>query len=157
MHFELSAEQCRTYLQQAGADPDGGYEVRQIGSDAEMVRLIHGVIVSGEKTMTYSLPWIAERTGLSSPVEGLYLIVVDAGGLPCLLLQLTCVRSLVFGQVSERDLAREGIPMRTLEAWVPLHRIVWNGQLEPFGLQVSAEMPVWAEDFNLVYQSEPST
>jgi uncharacterized protein YhfF len=152
MNFELSTEKCRNFLLQAGVESDAHYEVRQIGVDAEMVRLIHERIVIGEKTMTYSLPWIASRSGRSPPVTGRYLMVVDSKGEPCLLLKLTKVRSLVFGQVSEEDLSREGIPMRSLEAWVTLHTMVWNGQLRPFDMIVTDEMPIWAEDFDLVYQ-----
>jgi uncharacterized protein YhfF len=40
--------------------------------------------------------------------------------------------------------------MRDLAIWKPLHTRYWNGLLEPYGLTVSDEMPVWVEKFDLL-------
>jgi len=153
MSFELSKEQCAEFLSQAGVSEEENYEVRQIGTDAEMVNLILDRIRIGEKTMTFSLPWIVQRTGGTEPTVGHYSIIVDADGSPCMLFRITDVKSLLFGEVSEKELAREGVPMRTVEAWKPLHVYVWNLKLEPFDLTVSDDMPVWAEYFDVVYSN----
>ncbi len=151
MTFELSTKQSAEFLVQAGISPDVDYEVRQIGTDAAMVELILSKIRIGEKTMTFSLPWIAERTGITKPVPGRYLLIVDADGQPCMLLEMQRVENVLFGQVDDSHLSREGVPMRTVEAWKPLHTMVWNYKLEPFGLTVAEDMPVWAEYFEMVF------
>jgi uncharacterized protein YhfF len=118
-----------------------------------MVQAIIDRIATGEKSMTYSLPWIAEKENRAPPLAGRYLVALNASGNPALLLRLTEVRNLLFGEVSEKDIEREGIPMRDLAAWRPLHIDVWNEKLAPFGLSVSDDMPTWAESFDLIYPS----
>ncbi len=122
-------------------------ETRRLGADPEMVERILSVITGGEKTMTFSLPWLAEAEGKSPPVPGRLIVLLDAEDVPRLLLRLTEVRERRFGDVDTEDLAREGIPMRDPDAWRELHEWVWNARLNPLGRQVSADMPVWAEYF----------
>ncbi len=147
----FTTQQAEKFLAESGTGSSADYEVRTIGTDEDMVNAVIYRISVGEKTMTYSLPWVAERTQLSPPVPGRHLIVLDARGDACLLLRLTHVERLLFGRVTEADIAREGVPMRNLEAWIPLHIAVWNIKLAPFGLCVSDETPVWAEYFDVVY------
>ena len=66
------------FLRKAGVDPTTVCEVRCIGTDDEMVRAIIERIAIGEKTMTYSLPWIAEHECRDAPVTGLHVVVLDA-------------------------------------------------------------------------------
>lgn len=139
------------FLENAGLPADTPCELRRIGTDDAMVTAIIERIASGEKTMTYSLPWLAQRDGRDPPEPGRRIVVLDAAGQPALLLRLTDVTSLLFGQVSEADLKREGIPLRRMETWRPLHIAVWNEKLAPIGREVSDSMPVWAEAFDLEY------
>ena len=135
----------------AGGRPDASCDVRRIGTDANMVRLIIERIATGEKTMTYSLPWLREHTGQPDPAPGLLVVALDAAGAPALLLELTRIKHLSFGEVTEADIAEEGIPMRDIKAWRPLHTTVWNEKLAPLGRSVSDDMPVTAEYFKLIY------
>ena len=148
---ELSEDRLEGFLRKAVVDPTTVCEVRRIGTDDEMVRVIIERIAIGEKTMTYSLPWIAEHEGRDVPGAGLHVVVLDASGSPALLMRFTRVEKLVFGAVDETHIQREGIPMRTMEAWRPLHIDVWNEKLAPLGMTVGDEMPVWAEYFDLIY------
>ena len=145
-------ERMGRFLQAAGRAIDTEIDVRRIGTDDRMVSLIIERIATGEKTMTFSLPWLRERLGQPEPVPGLHVIVLDAAGNPALLLRFTRVEQLLFGEVTETDLAHEGLPMRSLDAWRPLHQAVWNEKLAPFGLAVSDDMPVTAEYFELLFQ-----
>ena len=154
MNKEPSEDGLEGFLRIAGVDPATECEVRRIGTDDEMVRAIIERIVIGEKTMTYSLPWIAEHEGRDIPVAGLHVVALDASGSPALLMRITRVEKLAFGVVDESHIQREGIPMRTMAAWRPLHIDVWNEKLAPLGMAVSDEMPVWAEYFDLVYVAE---
>ena len=153
MNFHADDVKAQEFLRTAGLDVNCDFEVRRIGTDDAMVDAIIERIASGEKTMTYSLPWIAERTGRSPPQVGRHIVVIDASGEPSLVLRLTEVRMLNFGAVNEHDIRHEGIPMRTLSAWRPLHIAVWNEKLAPLGLRVSDDMPVWAEEFELAYNA----
>jgi uncharacterized protein YhfF len=73
-------------------------------------------------------------------------------GRPALLLRLTRVRQLLVGEVGEEDLAKKRIPTRSPDAWRPLHQMVWDEKLAPFGLAVRDDMPVTAEFFEVLYR-----
>jgi len=151
MTSDIEKESLACFLEKAGLARESNVDIRRIGTDDAMVQAIIDRIATGEKSMTYSLPWIAEQESRPAPVAGLHLVVLNASGSPALLLKLTEVRKLLFGEVSEEDIKREGIPMRSLSAWRPLHISVWNEKLSPYGLSVSDDMPVWAENFDLIY------
>ena len=140
----------RGLLTAAGLPADATVDARRIGTDDAMVEAIIERIAIGEKTMTYSLPWLTEREGRSEPAPGDLIAVLDARGAPRLLLRLRRVRALRFGDVSAVDVAEEGLPMRDIDAWRPLHVAVWNDKLAPHGLEVSDDMPVRAEYFELL-------
>ena len=138
-------------LARAGLSADTPHETRQLGTDEAMIALIRERILIGEKTMTFSLPWLAERTGTAPPEAGRVIVTVDTAGRPDLVLRLQRVRRLAFGQVDASHLAREGLPMREPQAWRELHRVVWNAKLAPHGLEVSDDKPVWAEYFECLH------
>jgi uncharacterized protein YhfF len=141
-----------TFLQAHGVTPSDPMEVetRRLGADPEMVERILSVISGGEKTMTFSLPWLADEEDRKPPTPGRLIALLDATGTPRLLLRLTAVRERRFGEVGADDLAREGVPMRDPEAWRELHEWVWNARLNPLGKEVSSDMPVWAEYFERI-------
>ena len=141
------------FFTRAGVPANSPHEVRQMGAGAEMIRLILGVIAGGEKTMTFSLPWMYAQLGMPSPKPGLLIVLANEHDAPELLVRVTDVKSLAFGEVSAADLAREGVPMRDPAAWRPLHEIVWNSILSNWDLAVSDDMPVLAEYFDLVYDA----
>jgi uncharacterized protein YhfF len=132
--------------------PDG-YQVRWIGLDADTTRQVFELIRARDKTGTFSLPWIFERTGQPEPRVGDRLILIDMDGRPTLLLRLTRVYSTTFGRVTAADTAVDGSPVRDPAVWVPLHTQYWNDLLRPFGLTVTADMPFWVEQFELLYDA----
>ena len=136
-------------LAQAGLPIDTAWEARLIGADEAMVDLILGVMASGEKSMTFSLPWLTEGENPSPPEPGTCLVALGFDGQPRLLMQFTEVKPLRFGEVGAEHVAREGLPMRDPVTWKLLHTQVWNQILEPLGKSVSDDMPVWAEYFEL--------
>lgn len=137
-------------LRASGVPVSAEVDLRRIGTDDEMVRLIIERIAIGEKTMTYSLPWIARHEGRPEPRAGGYIAPLGPDGRPALLLRLTRVEELRFGEIGEAHIQREGKPLRRIEVWRPLHIEVWNRKLAPLGRTVTEEMPVWAEYFDLV-------
>ncbi len=129
----------------------GGYEVRWIGLDAESTKQILELIRAGDKTGTFTLPWIVERTDQPKPREGAAIILIDFDGAPALLIRLTEIFEVPFGQITAEHTAVDGLPVRDLSVWKPLHTQYWNSMLAPFSLSVSDDMPVWIEKFELLY------
>lgn len=126
-------------------------EVRWIGLDAESTLQIFDLIRTGDKRGTFTLPWIVERTGSPVPAVGRLLVLIDMGGKPVLLTRVVRVDRAVFGAVRAEHTVIDGSPVRDPATWVPLHTFYWNNHLQPFGLEVSPEMPFWIEEFELVY------
>ena len=131
-------------------------QVRWIGLDADSTRQIFDLIRQRDKTGTFTLPWIVERTGQPTPRVGDTLVLIDIDGTPTLLVRLTAVRSVIFGQVTAADTAIDGTPVRDPAVWKPLHTQYWNSLLQPFGLAVSEDMPFWAETFELLFDRTAS-
>lgn len=128
-------------------------ETRWIGLDEETTEQIIELIRAGDKTGTFSLPWIIERTGQRSPVAGQHIVLVDMNGRPRLLVRLTVVREAIFGQVDATHTAVDGTPVRDPTVWKPLHEQYWGALLAPHGLHVSDDMPFLIEEFELVYDA----
>ncbi len=128
-----------------------GYQVRWIGLDAESTRQIFDLIRSGDKTGTFTLPWIVERTDQPAPRAGDCIVLIDIDGTPTQLVRLESVHLVRFGDVTAADTAIDGSPVRDPAVWKPLHTVYWNGLLKPFGLAVSDDMPFWAEPFTLLH------
>lgn len=149
-------ERLETFWQHARrALPDAslpdGYEVRWIGLDDETTRQVIELIEIGDKTGTFTLPWLVERTEQPVPAVGAAIILVDFAGVPRLLVRLTGIERVNFGEITAAHTAIDGAPVRDLGVWIPLHTRYWNGLLEPHGLTVTADMPVWVERFELLH------
>jgi uncharacterized protein YhfF len=131
----------------------GDYAVRWIGLDHTTTEEVLELIRSGDKTGTFTLPWIFEKTGDPTPSIGDTIILIDYGGHPQLILRLTEISTVPFGQISEIHTAVDGSPVRDLAIWKPLHTQYWNNMLAEFGTRVSDELPVWIEKFDLVFDA----
>lgn len=133
-------------------------ETRWIGLDEETTEQIIDLIRSGDKTGTFSLPWIIERTQQRTPFVGQHIVLVDMTGRPRLLVRLTEVRKAIFGQVDATHTSVDGTPVRDPAVWKPLHEQYWGAMLAPHGLHVSDDMPFLIEEFEVVYDADhPST
>lgn len=166
MHFDLPGIVRQPSLQALQAFRDAALaaaptldrrahcHVRWIGLDEESTRLIFELIRTGDKTGTFTLPWIFERTGQVAPEPGHQILLVDMEGRPTLYLRITDVRQRRFGEVTADDTRVDGSPVRDPAVWVPLHTQYWNGLLQPHNLTVTAEMPFWIESFELVYDAD---
>jgi uncharacterized protein YhfF len=146
------------FLDRAGVAADArsqpALQLRWIGLDAPTTRSIFDLIRQGDKTGTFTLPWIVERTGLARPTVGQLLVLIDFDGRPVLLLRTAEVREVVFGRVTAADIAIDGSPVRDPAVWKPLHTDYWNALLQPFGLTVSDDMLFWAERFAPVFDAD---
>lgn len=127
------------------------YQVRWIGLDDETTNQVIDLIRDRDKTGTFTLPWIVERTEHPDPAVGDTIVLIDFAGHPRLLVKLTAIERVAFGRITTRHTAIDGSPVRDLAVWKPMHTRYWNGMLEPYGLQVSDDMPVLVEAFELLY------
>lgn len=126
------------------------YRVRYFGSDAGMARRLLDIIASGEKTVTFTTPWVYEGDRNATPVVGGYTVVTDFEGKPEVLLRTTGVKTLAYSEVTEDESRFEGDGARTLEAWRTIHWRFFTNALKPFGKQPSEDMPVTVEYFEVV-------
>jgi len=134
-----------------GADLPNKYEVRWIGLDAESTTEILDLIRVRDKTGTFTLPWIVARTEQPTPRVGAAIILIDFDGSPALLIRLTDIREVSFGEITAKHTVIDGPPVRDLSIWKPLHTRYWNALLAPLDMTVSDDMPVWIEKFELLY------
>ena len=132
------------------------YQVRWIGLDAESTRQIFELIRARDKTGTFTLPWIVERTGLPVPKAGDAIVLIDMDGTPTMVVRLTDVRRVIFGRVTAADTAIDGTPVRDPAVWKPLHTAYWGALLAPFGLAVTDDMPFWAEPVEVIFDRAAS-
>ena len=147
---ELEAFWQRSCERSPDLTKDLVYQIRWIGLDQDSTEKILERIVSRDKTGTFSLPWVIERTEQPDPRPGDPIILIDFAGKPRVLVRLTKVYTVAFGDISEEDIAVDGAPVRSLEVWKPMHTQYWNAQLAPFGLEVSGDMPVLVEAFEVL-------
>ena len=147
---ELEDFWARAKRQLAGTELPDEYQVRWIGLDLDTTRQVLELIVAGDKTGTFTLPWFVEHTDQPTPAVGDVIILVDFDGHPRLLVKLTHIEPVPFGEITAEHTRIDGTPVRDLAVWIPLHTQYWNRMLEPLGLRVGAEMPVWVEKFELL-------
>jgi uncharacterized protein YhfF len=145
----------------AARSPESGlpdhYQVRWIGLDDATTEEVIDLIIAGDKTGTFSLPWLIQHTGQPEPASGDCIILVDFGGRPRLLVRLTAITPVDFGNVTAANTSIDGSPVRALAVWIPLHTQYWNNLLAPFDLSVTAAMPVLLEKFELLYTGDNQT
>lgn len=141
--------EARAAMPEAGLSAD--FDVRWIGLDADTTEAIIGLIAGGDKTGTYTLPWIVAASGAPAPAAGLPIVLIDMQGRPRLLLRLTRVETVSFAGINETHTALDGTPVRDLAIWRPMHTQYWNALLAPFGREVSEDMPVLVEAFEVLY------
>jgi uncharacterized protein YhfF len=150
----LSAFQDAARAARPDAGLDTGFQVRWIGLDAPTTRQIFDLIRARDKTGTFTLPWIVERTDRTEPRVGDCIVLIDFDGRPTLLVRTVRTHLVRFGDITAQDIAVDGTPVRDLAVWRPLHISYWNAMLQPFGLAVTDDMPVWVEKFELVYDAD---
>lgn len=144
-HAEFFAR-CRA------ANPDirqnGPDAVRGYGQDAAMSQLLLSLILSGEKTGTFTLP--GETPG-RDPVTGDLVLVTDHAGQPALVYEVLEVRRLGFLEVGPVELACEGTALREVEPWRALHRNYWRALLDRRGQTFDDTMEVLFQRFRVRY------
>lgn len=148
----MKVEEFLDQAGQAGVPPlgDGRLVARRLGSTHEMCDLLLGLVLSQQKTCTYSLvQFLEEEGGLLHP--GDRIVFLDADRQPRCLVELAECEQLAFNEVSERHTAGEGPAAREVSVWRRIHRSYWGKWLEPRGLEFHEEIPVMWQSFRLLH------
>ncbi|MEZ5486388.1 MAG: ASCH domain-containing protein [Steroidobacteraceae bacterium] len=135
---------------QVGADAEVRVRQRRLGVTPESTQNMYSLILSGEKTITTTSPWLYDSDPSQRPVVGGYSVLLDADGAAAAVLRTTEVKELPFDQVTAADSRYEGKPIRPLKAWRELHVRFFNRELQPHGRSWAADMPVTLERFEVV-------
>jgi uncharacterized protein YhfF len=122
-----------------------------IGGDEASTRAILDSIRTGNKTGTVSLPWIVENSGQPEPKVDDAIILIDFDGSPAMLIRITGIREVLFGDITAEDTVHDGLSVRALDVWKPMHKAYFDKLLKPFGLAVSDKTPLWFEKIELLY------
>jgi uncharacterized protein YhfF len=139
------------FWERAGQATEGSYHARWIGLDHDSTEQVLELIIAGDKTGTFTLPWIVAHTDHPDPAVGDFVMLIDFSGSPRILVELTAIETVLFGAVTADHIKVDGTPVRDLAIWKALHTSYWNGMLQPFELAISDDMPVLIEKFRLVY------
>ena len=126
------------------------YQVRSLGIDAETTTQILDYIKTRDKVATFSLPWVIEANGFPYSEPGTPIVLCDYVGTPHLIVKLTDVREMTFGDIGYAESSLDGPPVQDPEVWIPLHRTYWNGLLAAYGRECTDDMPVLIEPFDYI-------
>lgn len=145
---------ARTLWQSCAASMDvpltQAVRVRRFGDTAAMTDALTGLILSGEKTITATTPWLTAVDPSRRGFPGAYWVLINAEGAPQGVLRTTDIKQTRFDAVTEADSQYEGIPVRPIEVWRKVHRDFFGRVLQPLGKEWSADMPVTLERFEVV-------
>jgi uncharacterized protein YhfF len=129
---------------------EDAYHVRWIGLDEETTYEILDYIQSGEKSATYTLPWVNEAYGWPNGSKGMPIILLGFDGSPAMIVETTEVIEINFGNIDGTISGLDGPPVRDIDIWRTLHTTYWNDILRPLKLSCSPDMPVLVEKFKPV-------
>jgi len=129
---------------------NASYRLRQFGNNAALANVLLNLIISGQKTGTYALPWLYEGDESLTPVVGGYSVATDSDGKPRVLLLTTSLKTLPYNQITEEETQYEGPNARKLKVWQQIHWPYWSRALEQKGKAATEDMPVTVETFEVV-------
>ena len=126
-----------------------------IGSEAAMVDQILRLVANGDKTGTFSLPWLAQHNAEPDPVPGDVIVLTDFGGAPRIATQLTSVDAVTFDEIGAAHTEIDGPAIREVTLWKQIHSQYWGAQLAEIGRSFDPQMPVWVLRFEVLRAELP--
>ncbi len=129
------------------------FSVRWIGADEASTSGILAVIRSGDKTGSVSVPQVVEHNGQKQPGVGDAIVLINFDGTAALLVRITHVEVVAYGDITEQHTALDGPRVRAIDIWKPLHERYFNMLLAPQGLVCDASTPIAFESFELLYSA----
>ena len=140
-----------TKAQAAVPGLSGSYRVKHIGSDAEICERLLALILSGQKTGTFTLPWLHGHHPDWVPEHGGLVIYTDFSDTPRALIRQSKPAFAAYDEINAIHTACEGPGARDPNVWRQIHWPYWTAQLKPYGLKPATDMPVCIERFTLLY------
>jgi len=154
----MATESINAYWQKflSTLPPDSPYHSRTYtsegwGDSPEMADELGTLIAEGIKTGTCSALWEWEAEGESIPEKGFITIVLDGGGEPLCIVEVTKISIQKYNEVDANFAHAEGEGDLSLEYWREAHRDFFSRTLPKIGKEFSEEMPLVCERFRLVY------
>lgn len=129
------------------------FRVVSIGSSAEIRDAIVNLILEGQKTGTFTSPWLFEDNPSMAPQPGRYGVLIDSMGTPRAVLRTTRTITMPFHQITENETAVDGPAVRPLSVWRSVHESFFGRELKKHGKSFTTELPVTVEHFEVVCQS----
>lgn len=126
-------------------------EAWAFGDGAEMADELGALVAAGIKTATASLLWEYEFEGSPLPKPGDLSIILGGHGHPLCLIETVAVEVKPFKQVDDQFAFDEGEGDRTLKFWRDAHWRFFSRTCQQIGKELSEEMPVVCERFQLVW------
>ncbi len=124
--------------------------IRRFGDTEPMTDALNTLILTGEKTITATTPWLTAVDPSRRGFVGAYWVLVNPRGEPVGVLRTTEVKQTRFDAVTAEDSQYEGKPVRPIEAWRKVHQDFFNRVLQPLGKAWASDMPVTLERFEVV-------
>ena len=128
------------------------FQVRSLGGNEEGTSKILHFIKLGEKTGTFSLPWIAEEEGQAETISGDHIILCDYNGYPKIIVQINNPFLKRFDEIDNEITKLDGPTIREVKVWREIHLKYWNSLLLKYNKECKDDMPVLVEPFRVIYQ-----
>jgi uncharacterized protein YhfF len=129
----------------------GPYALRRLGRNAEINERLIAVILAGEKTGTFNLPWMHGIEPGTAPLENALMIYTDFNDQPRALVRQSKPEFVPYDEITAAHTACEGKAARDLDTWRKIHWPYWTTMLAEHGLKPTMDMPVCVERFTLLY------
>lgn len=127
------------------------YKIRSYGSSRAIGDAIIALVLSGEKTGTFSLASDFDGQPEQAPSVGDYYVVTNFAGEPALLFRITAVEQVPFRGINAEHVLVEGPAARTVPVWRKIHWDYWGALLRARGSEPSEDMPVIFQRFELLF------
>lgn len=109
------------------------------------------LVIAGKKKATACSPWIFEYDKEPLPKAGDYSIITNWDGVPKAIIRTKKVEILPFKEVTETFAAKEGEGDLSLNFWRRAHEEYFTYECSRIGKQFTEDMPVFCEEFDLVF------
>jgi uncharacterized protein YhfF len=97
--------------------------------------------------------WTYAHERKAPPRPGSLSVMTDWGGRPLGIIETRCLTAVPFNQVTAEFAAIEGEGDRTLRSWREGHWRYFERECRRIGRVPSPDMPVYCEEFDLVFRS----
>lgn len=131
------------------------YRVRIIGRSPEKIAQLLALILSGEKTGTFSLAAEFETRREEAPSAGDVCVLTQADGTPAAIVRITGVERVRFGGITPAHLQVESPRLRDLDAWRKVHRASWAPLLTHLRRELTDDTEVLRQTFVLLWPLPP--